>query len=82
MPGTGDTCYPEIIEQPDHHYLVYNYTSPLDTDQPWITALTVGNTLIYRQTLTFPSTATRGSTSRHAVRFRRRHHRVTRASVH
>jgi hypothetical protein len=55
VPGTGDTCYPEIIEQPENHYLVYNYTSPLDTDPPWGTALTEGETLIYRHTLVFPS---------------------------
>jgi hypothetical protein len=83
VPGTGDTCYPEIIEQPDHHFLVYNYTSPLDTDQPWITALTVGTTEIYRQTLIFPSTATpatQGCRSRHALRSRRRHHHLTRGA--
>jgi hypothetical protein len=54
VPGTGDTCYPEVIPEPDHRYLVYNYTSPLNTDPPWGTALTTGKTLIYRQTLTFP----------------------------
>jgi hypothetical protein len=61
VPGTGDTCYPEIIEQPDHHYLVYNYTSPLDTDPPWGTALTEGTTLIYRHTLVFPSSGSAGT---------------------
>jgi hypothetical protein len=55
VPGVGDTCYPSIIPEPHHRYLVYNYTSPLDgSDPPWGTALTVGKTLIYRQTLTFP----------------------------
>lgn len=54
VPGVGDTCYPSIIERRPHHYLVYNYTSPLDgSDPPWGTALTVGTTQIYRQTLTF-----------------------------
>src|SRR5436305_10970853 len=34
VPGTGDTCYPSIIPQSHHRFLVYNYTSPLDgTDQ-------------------------------------------------
>jgi hypothetical protein len=55
VPGEGDTCYPEIIPQGGHRYLVYNYTSPLGQDQPWGTALLVGKTLIYRQTLSFPT---------------------------
>ena len=43
VPGVGDTCYPEMIRQPHGHFLVYNYTSPLDgSDPPWGTALTVG----------------------------------------
>jgi hypothetical protein len=55
VPGTGDTCYPSVIREPRHRYLVYNYTSPLDgPDQPWGTALTVGTTQIYRMTLTLP----------------------------
>jgi hypothetical protein len=55
IPGTGDTCYPSLIREPGHRFLVYNYTSPLDgTDRPWITALTLGTTLIYRTTMTFP----------------------------
>jgi hypothetical protein len=54
VPGVGDTCYPSVIPKGPHRYLVYNYSSPLDgTDAPWGTALTVGRTLIYRQTLTF-----------------------------
>ena len=53
MPGTGGTCYPEVIPRSDHRYLVYNYTSPLDTDPPWGTALTTGETLIYRHRLVF-----------------------------
>jgi hypothetical protein len=63
VPGTGDTCYPSIIEQPNNHYLVYKYTSPLDTDPPWGTALTVGRTLIYRHTLSFPNTPAHGPTA-------------------
>ena len=55
IPGVGDTCYPSIIQRRPHRYLVYNYTSPLDaSDPPWGTALTTGNTLIYRQTIRFP----------------------------
>ena len=54
VPGVGDTCYPEMIRQPHGRFLVYNYTSPLDgSDPPWGTALTVGDTLIYRMTLQF-----------------------------
>ena len=54
VPGVGDTCYPSIIRQPHGRFLVYNYTSPLDgSDPPWGTALTVGDTLIYRMTLQF-----------------------------
>lgn len=54
VPGVGDTCYPEIIPRGHHRYLVYNYTSPLDgSDPPWGTALAVGETLIYRHTLSF-----------------------------
>ena len=55
VPGVGDTCYPEIIRQPRGRFLVYNYTSPLDgSDPPWGTALTTGDTLIYRMTLQSP----------------------------
>ena len=54
VPGTGDTCYPSLIDEGGGRYLLYNYTSPLDTDQPWGTALLFGRTLIYRTTLTFP----------------------------
>jgi hypothetical protein len=54
VPGVGDTCYPSIIRQPHGRFLVYNYTSPLDgSDPPWGTALTIGDTLIYRMTLQF-----------------------------
>ena len=55
VPRVGDTCYPSIIPRPGGRFLVYNYTSPLDgSDPPWGTALTVGDTLIYRMTLQFP----------------------------
>jgi len=53
VPGTGDTCYPSVIRESRHRYLVYNYTSPLNTDDAWITALLFGRTLIYRHTLSF-----------------------------
>jgi hypothetical protein len=54
VPGVGDTCYPSIIRQTKGRFLVYNYTSPLDgSDPPWGTALTAGDTLIYRMTLRF-----------------------------
>ena len=52
VPGKGDTCYPSLIAQGDHEWLVYNYTSPLNgLDMPWGYALTVGRTNIYRMTL-------------------------------
>jgi hypothetical protein len=55
VPGVGDTCYPSMIRQPHGRFLVYNYTSPLDgSDPPWGSALTAGDTLIYRMTLQFP----------------------------
>jgi hypothetical protein len=55
VPGVGDTCYPSMIRQPHGQFLVYNYTSPLDgSDPPWGTALTTGDTQIYRMTLQFP----------------------------
>jgi hypothetical protein len=55
VPGVGDTCYPEMIRQPHGRFLVYNYTSPLDgSDPPWGTALTTGETQIYRMSLQFP----------------------------
>ena len=55
VPGAGDTCYPSRIPLGRHRYLIYNYTSPLDgSDPPWGTALTTGETLIYRQRLRFP----------------------------
>jgi hypothetical protein len=54
VPGVGDTCYPQLIRTGPHRFQHYDYTSPLDgSDPPWGTALTVGRTLIYRQTLTF-----------------------------
>lgn len=54
VPGSGDTCYPEVVPERHHRYLVYNYSSPFGTDPPWGTALTVGKTLIYHEMLTFP----------------------------
>lgn len=54
IPGRGDTCYPAVIPEGNHRYLVFNYTSPLDgPDEPWGTALAHGPTLIYRTTLAF-----------------------------
>jgi hypothetical protein len=54
VPGVGDTCYPSVIREPHSRFLVYNYTSPLDgSDPPWGTALTVGETQVYRQYLRF-----------------------------
>jgi hypothetical protein len=54
VPGWGDTCYPEMLREGRDRWHLYNYTSPLDgDDEPWITALTEGRTLIYRSTLSF-----------------------------
>ena len=55
VPGTGDTCYPSLIDEGGGRYVLYNYTSPLNgPDQPWGTALLAGRTQIYRTTLIFP----------------------------
>ncbi|HVU61202.1 MAG TPA: hypothetical protein VHD58_06050 [Mycobacteriales bacterium] len=55
VPGTGDTCYPQLVPLGGHRYLVYNYTSPFGSDPPWGTALLTGRTLIYRETLHLPA---------------------------
>lgn len=53
LPSQGDTCFPGIVQVGTNEYLLYNYTSPLDGDDPnWVDGQ-LGPTLITRQTLTF-----------------------------
>ncbi len=54
LPSNGDTCFASVVPLSDHHYLVYNYTSPLDDPQlSWLDGQ-MGETYIYRLTLTMP----------------------------
>ena len=54
LPSRGDTCFPAMVVQDAHHYIVYNYTSPLDgADLPWIDGQ-LGPTYIVRVLLGLP----------------------------
>ena len=53
LPSAGDTCFPGLVELGGGRYLVYNYTSPLDTDPTWLDGQ-FGPTLIYWVVLTLP----------------------------
>ncbi|MBW2458629.1 MAG: hypothetical protein JRI68_29290 [Deltaproteobacteria bacterium] len=54
LPSNGDTCFASILPLSDQQYLVYNYTSPLDDPElSWIDGQ-MGETYIYRATLTLP----------------------------
>ena len=55
LPSSGDTCFPGLIELGDGRYLVYDYTSPLDSDldRRWMDAQ-FGPTEIHYVTLTLP----------------------------
>ncbi len=54
LPSNGDTCFASVVPLSDRHYLVYNYTSPLDDPLlPWNDGQ-FGETFIYRLTLTLP----------------------------
>ena len=54
LPSNGDTCFASVLPLSSQHYLVYNYTSPLNppdlawNDGQW------GSTYIYRLTLMLP----------------------------
>ncbi len=54
LPSRGDTCFAEVIKLDDIHYLLFNYTSPLDgPDLTWREGQ-LGPTLIYWSVLTIP----------------------------
>jgi len=39
LPGVGDTAFPAVIQKSEHHYIVANYTAPLDDpDISWVEA--------------------------------------------
>ena len=55
LPSKGDTCFPEVLPLDDDQYLVFNYTSPLNTaDDPSWRAGQNDDTLIYSGVLTLP----------------------------
>ena len=54
LAGRGDTCFAAILPLTEDSYAVYNYSSPVDGDDPvWLQGQ-LGRTHIYRQVLTFP----------------------------
>lgn len=54
LPSRGDTCFPALAVIDAHHYLVYNYSSPLDgPDLTWLEGQ-VGPTHIHRMVLGLP----------------------------
>ncbi len=55
LPSRGDTCFPEALAMNAGQWLVFNYTSPLDTDEDpiWVDGQT-GPTHIYRVVLSLP----------------------------
>lgn len=54
LPSNGDTCFASAVPLGGDQFLVYNYTSPLDDpDLSWVDGQ-VGETSIYRITLTLP----------------------------
>lgn len=59
VPGWGDTCFPALLtdEKDPTHFILYNYSSPLDDpkngDLSWHDGQ-VGETRIYRTELRFP----------------------------
>lgn len=54
LPSNGDTCFASAVQLSGEHYLIYNYSSPLDDpDLAWNDGQ-FGETFIYRTTLTLP----------------------------
>ncbi|XXY51048.1 hypothetical protein WME91_07875 [Sorangium sp. So ce269] len=54
LPSRGDTCFASALGAGEHEMTVYNYTSPLDSeDLDWFRAQG-GPTIIYRATLYLP----------------------------
>jgi hypothetical protein len=54
LPGRGDTCFPDAVDNEDGSIELFNYTSPLDGDDlSWI-AGQEGLTSIYRVHVDFP----------------------------
>lgn len=54
LPSQGDTCFASALEQDDGTLRVWNYSSPLDGDDPsWLQGQ-MGPTGIYVQTIQFP----------------------------
>jgi hypothetical protein len=54
LPSCGDTCFPGIVPLGRGNYLVYNYTSPLDGNDPFWLQGQLNPTLIYGIMLTLP----------------------------
>lgn len=54
LPSAGDTCFASAVHLHGKQYLVYNYSSPFEPgDIPWNDGQ-VGQTFIYRTTITLP----------------------------
>jgi hypothetical protein len=54
LPSNGDTCFASVLPLSAQHYLVYNYSSPLDDPQLAWNDGQWGDTYIYRLTLMLP----------------------------
>ena len=56
LASKGDTCFASLLPLTDDSYAVYNYSSPVEgADEPTWLEGQLGETVIYRQVLTFPS---------------------------
>jgi hypothetical protein len=54
LPSRGDTCFAEMLPLDPHHYLLFNYTSPLDGGDPSWREGQNGPTQIYYGVLSLP----------------------------
>lgn len=53
FPSRGDTAFPALVQLDEHHYLMYNYSSPLEgKDRVWMAGQITG-TRIYSTVLSF-----------------------------
>lgn len=54
LPSNGDTCFASLVPLSEQHRLIYNYTSPLDDPELSWRDGQLGETSIYRTTLSLP----------------------------
>ncbi len=54
LPSNGDTCFASLVPLSEQHDLIYNYSSPLDDPELSWRDGQLGETSIYRTTLSLP----------------------------